>query len=216
MSRHTGFAVLALLAVLLGLGVTLGVSAAPVKDGAQTLYEQARELSHPRHMGAQSTEALNLLAKALEQDPQHVPSLNYRANLLIELDRFEEAVVDLQRLVEVTKLADAELTLCMVRDYLDGNTSIPVNCYLNAARRFSEKSEGAPQLNYGYLLSLKMAGAPEFESALEAALTEQGRDEKIWGPGLVNLEVLQEDRDELLLEFLGFKNDPRPEASPKQ
>lgn len=171
---------------------------------AQELYDKAMEVAHPAILNPDHAAALQYLDSALQYDPEHVPSRNMRVIILMQLHRFEEAAVDVEALYEVTKLPQTKLLYCMVSEHLMRGTGIPTECYLRAAQLYRAEPGGDEIWNFGYLVSLKMAQTDEFDAAMAAALAEVGEDEEIWGPGLVHLDILYDDRETLLHEHLGL------------
>lgn len=202
MSSRLSAAACALVLAVACTVLLAGATATP--DAAERLYQDALATAQRSHDPQDKERALDLLRQALAKSPEHLPSLNYQAGLLLELRRYQEAEAALERLWEAGKHPQALLTLCMVREHLSGPGATSAACYQRAAQHFLELYEGEAGINFGYLLSLKMGGFAEFEAALATTLDAVGETETAWGPGLVNLEVLEDDRNQLLREFLGI------------
>ncbi|MFC3284457.1 tetratricopeptide repeat protein [Litchfieldella rifensis] len=181
---------------MVALLITLLLTACSTASGEPPEHYQERAstaLMEARGDAEQLEEALAIYAEGLEEHPDNPELRNGRAQLLVNLGRYEAAKQDLDVLYEGELHKEGMLLRCMLNERLEGATDDALACYEEVENAYAGEASDPPDANH--ILAARLSGSPQAEALLQEWQASEKADPMLG-------ETLKMEREGLIQQFL--------------
>lgn len=130
-------------------------------DSAEELTSEAQSILRDKGRSEYNTEAMKLLDRAIEFDPDYLPARQERLNQYLAEQEIRAAVEESGEIVRIKDIPETRLFHCMLREFKNPDFEDRKDCYSSVAESIATRNK--PHTDLNYVLALKLADSPAFK-----------------------------------------------------
>ncbi len=165
---------------------------------AQELTEEAQEILRETGRSEYSAAAMQLLNRAVDENPEYLPARQERLNLFLLQRKVGAAVEEAGEIAQIRDIPETRLSYCMLREFEDPDFSGRDSCYSDVAESV-QATTSEPYADLNYVLALRLAGSPDFQEAAEKHVDRLQHEEV---RALVEDLLFEKTREELIGSYI--------------